>query len=62
MQLKIQIQMQKQIQVQMFQFSLQYCQDTEAGPKQTWHSAEGIVQLEIVPSATVQLVPCTVRN
>ena len=54
--------MQIQIQIQMFQFSLQYCQDSVAGPKQTWHSAEGIVQLEIVPSATVQLVPCTVRN
>ena len=51
-----------QIPIQMFQFSLQYCQDTEAGPKQTWHSAEGIVQLEIVPSATVQLVHSAVSE
>ena len=54
--------MQKQIQVQMFQFSLQYCQDTEAGPKQTWHSAEGKAQLEIVPSATAHLVHSAVSE
>ena len=38
---------------------MQYCQDTVAGRRQTWHSAEGKAQLEIAPSATVQLVHCS---
>ena len=41
---------------------LQYCQDTVAGPRQTWRSAEGKAQLEIAqiaPSAIAQLAHCT---
>ena len=54
--------MQMQIQIQMFQFSLQYCQDSVAGPKQTWHSAKGKAQLEIAPCTIAHLVHSAVSE